>query len=47
VSLSVWELGPVEVTDMIVGIIREKDTAIIKDDRVFVIVFSNVTFFLL
>jgi hypothetical protein len=46
VSLSVWESGPLEVTDMTVGTIREKDTAIIKDERVFVIVLSNVTFFL-
>lgn len=46
VSLSVWESGPLEVTDMIIGTIREKDTAIIKDDRVFVIVLSNVSFFL-
>lgn len=44
--LSVWESGPSEVTDMIVGTIREKDTVIVKDDRVFVIVFSNVKFFL-
>jgi hypothetical protein len=45
-SLSIWESGPSEVTDMTVGTIREKDTAIIKDDRVFVIALSNMTFFL-
>ena len=45
-SRSIRESGPSEVTDIIVGTIREKDTAIIKDDRVFVIVLSNMTFFL-
>ena len=47
VSVLIRESGPSEVTDMTVGTIREKDTAITKDDRVFVIVLSNVTFFLL
>jgi len=35
-----------DVTDMIVGTIREIDTAIIKDDMVLVRVLSNTSFFL-
>lgn len=35
-----------EVTAIIVGMIRQIHTAIIKDDMVFVRVLSNMTFFL-
>ena len=48
-SLSVRECGESEVedvTDMSNGTIRVIDTAIIKDDIVFTMVLSNVTFFL-
>ena len=42
-SLSIWDSGPSVVTTMTVGTIKQKDTAIIRDDRVFVIVLSKGT----
>jgi hypothetical protein len=38
--------GAGDVADMIVGMIRQMHTAIIKDDRVFDRTLSNMTFFL-